>query len=597
VQADHEAQPFFKHVFVCGMSRSGTTLLTTILDSHPRVSMAYELLPVGLPSVQGVIDAITATKASAGNSVEAVIESLEEKGHESLATFVMRCDRALVSPDDLISICRDFLGQGIVVFDGMEMRTRLSLAVAEAKRAKEGGQISGFKVNFPSVELVLEVVSDAYFVYIVRDPRDVVASHFAANFGRSIEEITRAWEGYLTKFKAFAQLHPGSASIVRYEDLVTFPQATLREMFQPLGLDLHRDVMGFSSSKASVHSRGEHPNSARLRAGFSPSSVSRWHTDLSWQQVDQIQQACGQQVVMGYPLVSDDHPAPLDRALLDQKSAAFGRRDKYFRNEYAKLLDPYRDLANLTWHEAALGETGAGSDILIVRHDVDHDYESALRMARWEQKEGIRSTYCILHSAWYYGWIVDGRIRHSTEMLECCIELQALGHEISFHNNVVAVSLLEGLDPYALLEEELWFLRSHGIRVTGSATHGDKLCHELNFRNFELFRECVYESRGGERRVSHLGNSVDLGRVSMARFGLIYEAYDLPRDVYITDSGGHLRMKRDTPGRGGKRRSELDNPPSYPTIVGILAHPCWWDFGKESTRAFASPVSTAGAEH
>ena len=38
-----------RHAFVCGYSRSGTTLLATILDSHPRISMGYELVPTGLP--------------------------------------------------------------------------------------------------------------------------------------------------------------------------------------------------------------------------------------------------------------------------------------------------------------------------------------------------------------------------------------------------------------------------------------------------------------------------------------------------------------------------------------------------------------------
>ena len=30
------------HCLVCGMSRSGTTLLVTMLDSHPEISMGYE---------------------------------------------------------------------------------------------------------------------------------------------------------------------------------------------------------------------------------------------------------------------------------------------------------------------------------------------------------------------------------------------------------------------------------------------------------------------------------------------------------------------------------------------------------------------------
>ena len=38
-------------IHVCGMSRSGTTLLTSMLDAHPGISMGYELLPAGLPAL------------------------------------------------------------------------------------------------------------------------------------------------------------------------------------------------------------------------------------------------------------------------------------------------------------------------------------------------------------------------------------------------------------------------------------------------------------------------------------------------------------------------------------------------------------------
>jgi hypothetical protein len=575
----------FKHVFVCGMSRSGTTLLTTILDSHPQVSMGYELLPVDLPTAENIIELIVSAQARAGDSTDRVIELLDRDGHQSLSNFVMRCDRALVSPDELISICRGFITEGVTNFEGPHMRIRLSLAVAEMKRVKERTLISGFKVNMPSVEIVSDVVPNAFFVYVVRDPRDVVASHFAANFQRSIPEITRAWENYLMKFKMFSSDHPESSLIISYEELVSSPEDTLGKLFGRLKLSTHEDSLAFFDSKASVHRR-DHPNSVTLKSGFSTASVARWQTELNWEQVDEVQKACPQLESIGYLAVSDDEPVSLDPSLRRQKAEAFSRRQKYFRNEYAKLLAPYRYLPNLTWDEAAGGEKARGEEILILRHDIDHDYESALRMARWERAEGFRSTYCILHSAWYYSRLEDDRLRHTQEMLDCCLELQALGHEVSFHNNVVATSLREGVSAHTLLEGELWFLRSHGLQITGSATHGDKLCHELNFRNFELFRECVYESRGGPRTVEFQGNAVELGVVPMSRFGLRYEAYDLPRDVYITDSGGHLRLKTDTPGRGGRSRSEMSRQPPYPKIVGILTHPCWWDFEQTSDREF-----------
>ena len=51
----------FSHVFAFGISRTGTTLLTTVLDSHPDVSMGYELLPTGIDDAAAASQLILST--------------------------------------------------------------------------------------------------------------------------------------------------------------------------------------------------------------------------------------------------------------------------------------------------------------------------------------------------------------------------------------------------------------------------------------------------------------------------------------------------------------------------------------------------------
>ena len=41
--------------------------------------------------------------------------------------------------------------------------------------------------------------------------------------------------------------------------------------------------------------------------------------------------------------------------------------------------------------------------LVALRHDLDHDVEQAVRMARWEADRGWRSTYFVLHTEWYWG--------------------------------------------------------------------------------------------------------------------------------------------------------------------------------------------------
>lgn len=570
------------HVLACGMSRSGTTLLTTILDSHPEISMGYELLPVDLPSIASTIKLLDeAIKECAGDS-EACGDLLRAKDFKSLGTFVKRCARTLTTIQELKDICLAFESDGCDSFDGIEMRTRLSLAVVQNKMRKEETTSCGFKINSPSIDVFDSVIPDGRFIYILRDPRDVVASHFANNFNRTLEHICKAWVNYVKQFDKFAKNNPDRACLVRYEDLVAKPQETLSKTLQQVGVSFAPEILRFFDSKASVH-RGGHVNSNNLKKNFYSTSVARWQQDLSIDQIHEIQLKCSE-FMQRYKYVEAPTAKPLKMpsSLREEMTKKLAVKKKFGRAVYSEVLEPFMDdYVNLTWHEAVKAEKAHDKNILILRHDVDHDIDTAIRIAKWEHKRELRATYCILHSAWYYGQENESGYERYQYSVDACLEIQSLGHEINLHNNVAAIALRTGQDPIKMLQQEIMFLRIHGINIAGTSTHGDKICRELDFRNFELFSECVYESRGGPRTIKHEEHSVELGKVSMRELGLTYEAYDIPRDLYISDSGGRMRTHTNTRGRGGKLRDQMENLYPYKKIVGILTHPVWWDFERD----------------
>jgi hypothetical protein len=568
------------HVFACGMSRSGTTLLTTILDSHPDVSMGYELLPAGLDDAASAAEKILA----AGEEARACSAALEASGEHDLSVLVHRADRSLVSPVELAGILRSFAEEGRGDLSSFEGRIAVSKAIAEAKARQEGTSITGFKVNSPRVGLFDQAVGDgAVYVYILRDPRDVWRSHVQRGFDRTLEQTMAAWGDYLRRFENFARRNPDRAFLVRYEDLVQSPKETLDAMCETIGLSRDPAMDRFYESKASVL-RGGHANSEELSQDFFTTSIGRWD-GLSEEDLRAIESRCHDGMAAhGYEKVTDAgfrFPEPewkRNRERLEKKRL-------YYLNEYADLVLPaVKTYPHRTWLEATTAPAGdRPEEILVIRHDIDHDIENAVTMARWEADHGIRTTYCVLHTAWYYARTSAGRVTaRSEEMVEACLEIQAMGHEINLHNNLIVTALRTGADPYDLLAEELDFLRSRGLDVRGTSTHGDSLCGELGVQNMELFSETVYPSRGGARTIRHEGHEITIGTRSMEEFGLAYEGYDLPRDVYVTDSGGRLRVEADTPGRAGLRRHEMDPPPAYRKVVGILTHPVWWDLSEDA---------------
>jgi hypothetical protein len=170
---------------------------------------------------------------------------------------------------------------------------------------------------------------------------------------------------------------------------------------------------------------------------------------------------------------------------------------------------------------------------LMIRHDVDHDIDQALDMARYEELYGIRSTYFLLHTASYF--------KFGDTLIKKLREFKNLGHSVGLHNNMLALWIkdydnpdaeVDQFDIYTRMIEIAAFFKSAGIRLIGTSAHGDKLCHERGFLNYELWDECPGEKRafGGHPEHTH-------PQFSLREFGFEYEAYFLRRDVYLSDTG------------------------------------------------------------
>jgi hypothetical protein len=199
----------------------------------------------------------------------------------------------------------------------------------------------------------------------------------------------------------------------------------------------------------------------------------------------------------------------------------------------------------------SLREFAQGRGDLALRHDVDSRLESALVLARLEHECGLRGTYFILHTAPYWGRL---------DLLERLRELQSLGHEIGFHNDLVTLERVQGIDVEAFARRELERLREGGIEIVGTAAHGSPWCHRLGYHN-------NYAFAGWDEPVPGFPATTVRRKLDPAALGLEYEAYHVPRDEYFSDASFV----------SGRRRHPIDVEliPGRRTIV--LVHPDHWD--------------------
>jgi len=195
-------------------------------------------------------------------------------------------------------------------------------------------------------------------------------------------------------------------------------------------------------------------------------------------------------------------------------------------------------------------------DHFVLRHDIDDNLDRAVQMAEIEAAHGFHSTFFMLDTMPYFESGFD-KMRH----------IQSLGHEVGWHNNAIAAAVLsvgkdaarEGapLDEALrdAIERPLRAMRDHGLVVRGTASHGDSLCGELDFVNYQAW-DCYPKK-----------NALNHRQHRLADFGLDYEAYYC-KGRRLSDSGGQFNTD---PAAMIAQWNDAHEWPIY-----ILVHCQWW---------------------
>lgn len=570
-----------KKIYLYGQSRSGTTLLSAILDAHPKISFGSELLNTWQGKSSDFIAYLATVK---GETLSELSTKKNLEGDfKKFNKYIIRCFRAGLTWDDIHEgFCDVSLSKSEIVLD-LDFRIGLASSLMMRRAKRDGNQIIGHKVPGSNPLYALEKDSSAFAVCIYRDPYDVVNSHNSRNFDKAPEDIIQDWMTYVNNFNKAKNALPDRVTLVRYEDLIMTPIRVTKDIFEGLKSEWSPDVLKFYASESNIL-KSNHPNTDDLKTNFNAKKLNVGRKVLTPSVKEIIASKIRDVAVSnGY-----DDGSYLFR--YKGKTTAITQNQRKTQLQKFKVkrkfaLSDYGRMFEYAWkHAFEIGTIRdfhrspklSGFKYLQVRHDVDHDLDTALKIASWEKENGIQATYCLLHTAWYYGKLEDNRYLHSDFLLDAIRELRSLGHEINFHNNLVALALTNDINPIELLKNELEFFNKIGAGVVGSSTHGDALCRTLGFRNWEIFRECCDNRFGGPRKVSYthegVTRSVNLGTLNMSELGLEYEAYDYGKNHYQTDSGGIMRHRENT-----VSRSPHCNPSKRKFILdGILTHPIWW---------------------
>jgi hypothetical protein len=283
--------------FVCGVTRSGTTLLRLMLDSHPDVAIPGET--------------------------------------HWVPKLIKQFERGEQTGEDAAHLAIDHKRWGDFHLDAAELRGRIEgldpVTAADTIRAfyllyaeREGKTRYGDKTPGYVREMrrIQRVLPEARFVHIIRDGRDVSLSHLRMNWGpETYEQSARLWRNRIRKARKMAP-DVNYYMEIRFEDLVADTEGVLRKVcefieldFDPVMLDYHERAEGRLQEKARElprKGRPDQPAEARLEshklAKEPPRSdrIGMWRERMTPEEVAEYESVAGDMLLeLGYELGSE----------------------------------------------------------------------------------------------------------------------------------------------------------------------------------------------------------------------------------------------------------------------------------------------------
>lgn len=291
-------------VFVIGMPRSGTKLLRSLLDRHPRIRILpweTEFLPFIARWVE----------ARGEPRTELAFAALADAVGKSLYFDYRRRTRGPFSWRDWRLACRGrFDAAGL--FEGF---ARAELGVEPGSGTIWGDKSPGY---IEHVEEIRHIFPGARTIHIVRDVRDYCLS-LRQSYGKDMRRAAHRWSEAALRMHRLASLGMPGLFTVRYEALLREPAAELGKLCRHLGV-------AYSDTMLALDEPVENLGSAKGRTGIVATNFGRWRRELDPRAARTIESIAWHGMrAAGYTPELAEGPRPLGSAtlrLLRAKDAA-----------------------------------------------------------------------------------------------------------------------------------------------------------------------------------------------------------------------------------------------------------------------------------
>ncbi|MDB4470715.1 sulfotransferase [Deltaproteobacteria bacterium] len=283
--------------FIIPRARTGGTLLATMLNAHPEISMCYEIYPDLLLDSGGSAfvpkELLRRLKIARRADFESWVKAL---GRDNFRVFAARARRSGIEPPALLLALKDFV-KGKRSLDMLDDRLDLIdlLLHGQAKHVGKG-YVGGKMRTEPNV--LYRRHPQAVFLMTLRDGRDVLDSRLkVGSFKATPADCAHEWCDALETFEGFLRDTGAKGCLVRYEDMVAAPEKLLTPVMALAGLSFDPLMVNFTQVAQPLFKNAHgHLSAKQLSGGLNSSSIGRWRNGLSSQQVDEFMAIAGDEM-------------------------------------------------------------------------------------------------------------------------------------------------------------------------------------------------------------------------------------------------------------------------------------------------------------
>jgi hypothetical protein len=259
-EAGSAAAAGVRPIFVFGCARSGTSLLSRILNRHPDIAVPFEC------HVFNLYAPLLRFYGDLGVRV-----NRERLVDDVLSSFYFRHWQPRPDPRAVLAAIRgDGLGN---VFDAI--LTTWTRSVGKPR----WGEKSPHHIEY--WEQLHEIYPKAQVVHIVRDGRDVALSLLRARFGpKTVFAAAGYWRAYLLHVERMKQTTAARDVFeLKYEDLVREPQQQVRDLCDFLGEPYSDELLRYYETGTPYPT--DRDNLRNLQMPIMRDNAEKWKTRLS----------------------------------------------------------------------------------------------------------------------------------------------------------------------------------------------------------------------------------------------------------------------------------------------------------------------------